>query len=213
MQLRIATLLTASALLVALAAPALAGSGEWTTNGPYGGYVWSITAHPDDNQHLYAGTLANFIFETTDGGENWTPITTESPNYNARGIKVHPFGPDTIFCATDAGVYKSSDAGRTWKYRILDHKQALFSIAAIGGRAITVGEKGLIRFSDDGGDSWEPPREDEFPTVFTFMRDLGFERERRMGLIVGQEGMVMRSLDGGQSWSQVLPPEGWRRRI
>jgi photosystem II stability/assembly factor-like uncharacterized protein len=108
-------------------------------------------------------------------------------------------------------VLRSVDGGRTWKYRILDRKQALFSIAKMGGRAITVGEKGLIRFSEDGGDSWEPPGEDEFPTVFTFMRDLGFEREQRMGLIVGQEGMVMRSRDGGKSWSQVLPPESWRR--
>jgi photosystem II stability/assembly factor-like uncharacterized protein len=109
-------------------------------------------------------------------------------------------------------VLRSFDGGRTWKYRILDRKQALFSIAAVGERAIGVGEKGFIRFSSDGGDSWATPGEDEFPSVFTFMRDIGFERERRMGLIVGQEGMVMRSLDGGKSWSQVLPPETWRRR-
>jgi photosystem II stability/assembly factor-like uncharacterized protein len=109
-------------------------------------------------------------------------------------------------------VLRSYDGGRTWKYRILDRKQALFTIAAIGERAIALGEKGLVRFSDDGGDTWGPPPEDAFPTVFTFMRELAFEREQRMGLIVGQEGMVMRSRDGGQSWSQVLPPESWRER-
>lgn len=109
-------------------------------------------------------------------------------------------------------ILRSTDGGRTWRYRILDRKQAVFSIVNTDERAIAVGEKGLIRFSQDDGNTWNPPEEGMFPSVFTFMRDLAFEREKRIGFIVGQEGMVMRSRDGGNTWAQVLPPESRRRR-
>ena len=61
--------------------------------------------------------------------------------------------------------------------------------------------------SADGGKTWSQPTEEEFPTVFTFMRDVDFERESDVGYIVGQQGMILRSTDGGRSWSQVLPSE------
>ena len=56
-----------------------------------------------------------------------------------------------------------------------------------------------------------PPPEGNFPTIFTFMRDLGFDPTQRAGFIVGQEGLVLRSTDGGKRWDQVLPPESRRR--
>ncbi len=103
-------------------------------------------------------------------------------------------------------VLRSRDGGKSWRYEGIDRKQALFSVTLLNGRAIAVGEKGLVRFSDDGGSHWTAPTEDEFPTVFTFMRDLDFEQKLRVGFIVGQQGMVLRSQDGGKSWVQVLPP-------
>jgi len=103
-------------------------------------------------------------------------------------------------------VLRSDDSGRGWRYETLDRKQALFSVSSADGRTIAVGEKGLVRVSTDGGLSWSMPSGDEFPTVFTFMRDLGFENNNRVGFIVGQQGMVLRSKDGGRKWQQVLPP-------
>jgi photosystem II stability/assembly factor-like uncharacterized protein len=103
-------------------------------------------------------------------------------------------------------VLRSSDGGRSWSYEQMDRKQALFSVAAVDGRAIAVGEKGFVRVSDDGGSSWAAPLPENFPTVFTFMRDVGFDAQRQTGLIVGQQGKIMRSKDGGKTWSQVLPP-------
>ncbi len=104
-------------------------------------------------------------------------------------------------------LLRSEDGGLSWRYHATDRKQALFSVAGVQERAIAVGEKGLVRFSDDEGLSWRPPTDGEFPTVFTFMRDMDFDRTRRFGLIVGQTGMVLRSDDAGASWRQVLPPE------
>ncbi len=103
-------------------------------------------------------------------------------------------------------ILRSEDGGRTWSYETTDRKQALFSVAAVDGRAIAVGEKGLIRVSDDGGIRWGVPPTESFPTVFTFMRDIAFDSQRLTGLIVGQQGKIMRSKDAGKTWAQVLPP-------
>jgi photosystem II stability/assembly factor-like uncharacterized protein len=105
-------------------------------------------------------------------------------------------------------ILRSGDGGRSWSYELTDRKQALFSVAAVDGRAIAVGEKGFIRVSADGGDRWGVPPADSFPTVFTFMRDIAFDSQRLTGLIVGQQGKIMRSKDAGKTWTQVLPPAG-----
>ncbi len=103
-------------------------------------------------------------------------------------------------------ILHSHDGGRTWRYETAGRKQAFFSVAAVDGRAIAIGEKGLVRVSTDDGKTWSEPAAESFPSVFTFMRDLGFEHKQRVGFIVGQQGMVLRSRDGGKSWAQVLPP-------
>ena len=103
-------------------------------------------------------------------------------------------------------ILKSVDGGRTWRYEDVGRKQALFSVHPFPKRAIVVGEKGLIRVSSDGGVTWKPPASG-FPTIFTFMRDISFSANDRVGFIVGQRGMVLRSEDGGDSWKQVLPPK------
>jgi photosystem II stability/assembly factor-like uncharacterized protein len=104
-------------------------------------------------------------------------------------------------------VLRSDDGGRTWNYVMTERKQALFAVASTDGRAIAVGEKGLVEYSKDGGRSWHPPSESQFPSVFTYMRDLNFApTDVKTGFIVGQEGMVLRTRDGGNSWQQILPP-------
>jgi photosystem II stability/assembly factor-like uncharacterized protein len=104
-------------------------------------------------------------------------------------------------------VLRTEDGGRSWSYVETDRVQALFSVATTPGRAIAVGEKGLVQYSQDGGMTWNPPSESQFPTIFTFMRDLNFAPDApKTGFIVGQEGMVLRTENGGDTWTQVLPP-------
>lgn len=104
-------------------------------------------------------------------------------------------------------VLQTDDGGRNWTYRKIDRKQALFSVASVeGGRAVAVGEKGLIRVSTDSGRSWRPPGSENFPDLFTFMRDVGFSPSGRVGFIVGQTGRILRSTDAGIQWRPVLPP-------
>ncbi len=98
----------------------------------------------------------------------------------------------------------SDDGGRTWSYRDSQSREALFAADYSANRLIAVGEKGLARFSDKGGQSWGKPR-GGFPKLFTYFRDVSFEPLGRVGFIVGQKGTILRSEDSGNSWTQVLP--------
>lgn len=100
----------------------------------------------------------------------------------------------------------SEDGGKTWEYRRIDRTQALFAVAAVDGRAVAVGEKGLVRMSTDDGETWGPPQPGTFPEVYTFMRGIDFGPDGTLGMIVGQRGRVYRSRDAGFRWTQVLPP-------
>jgi len=103
----------------------------------------------------------------------------------------------------------SEDGGETWRYSNVDQKMAVFSVASVPGRAVAVGEKGLVRMSVDGGSTWKQPPPDTFPRVFTFMRDIDFDPSGEVGFIVGQTGRILRSDDAGYRWKRVLPPPGW----
>jgi len=100
----------------------------------------------------------------------------------------------------------TQDGGQNWIYSKIDRKLAVFSVASVEGRAIAVGEKGLVRISLDGGRTWNVPREDNFPRTFTFMRDMDFDPSGRVGLVVGQAGRILRSGNAGREWLSVLPP-------
>ena len=103
-------------------------------------------------------------------------------------------------------ILRSDDGGVTWEYRKMDQTLAVFSVAGVNGRMLAVGEKGFVRFSPDDGDTWAQPADDAFPNIFTFMRDVAFDPEGRVGFIVGQTGQILRSTDAGHRWTQVLPP-------
>jgi photosystem II stability/assembly factor-like uncharacterized protein len=144
--------------------------------------------------------------------------TAEQPMVKVSVIQ-NPFLFTVHFSDDDKGlvsglggvVLRSQDGGRTWTYEYTGWKQAFYSVVSTDQRAIAIGEKGLIRYSTDGGATWAQMPDGSVPTLFTFMRDLGFDRTNRTGFIVGQEGMVLRSTDGGKHWTQVLPPESRRR--
>ncbi len=153
----------AAFFVAAYFAPALADEDNWSTSGPHDASIYSIAIHPFDNQRIFIGTLENFVYETTDGGGEWSLLGDTLDGYpsstQVRVLKIHPFGPDTMFAATTRGVYESTDAGQNWsKIMSLPYPDVQYWSLEINREnppVIFVGHMSAALRSTDGGRSWQ----------------------------------------------------------
>jgi photosystem II stability/assembly factor-like uncharacterized protein len=84
-------------------------------------YVTRVAADPSDPQVVYA-TLSGFgldeavahVFRSTDRGAHWSAIDGNLPEVPANDLVVDPLDPQTLFVATDIGVFATRNLGGTW---------------------------------------------------------------------------------------------------
>jgi hypothetical protein len=152
---------------------------EWRNVGPVRGSrstaVAGSTARPDE---YYMGAVGGGLWKTTDGGENWMPVTDEFLTSASVGaIAVCESNPDIVYIGTGEvqwrewilqgdGVYKSTDGGETWEHVGLAETQTISRLrldptdcdrvfaAAMGHPYGPNPERGVFR-STDGGANWE----------------------------------------------------------
>jgi photosystem II stability/assembly factor-like uncharacterized protein len=107
------------------------GAGSWTpisgdlTDGPHGGGYGTITTlalAPADPDVIYVGTDDSNVWITTDGGSDWTDVSSTLPNRWVTRVAVDPVAPGTAY-VTFSGlrwdenigyVYHTTDYGTTW---------------------------------------------------------------------------------------------------
>jgi photosystem II stability/assembly factor-like uncharacterized protein len=77
--------------------------------------------------------------------------------------------------------------------------------SGVADRFVEVGEKGVLRFSSDGGQTSIAAAAGDAPAVFSLLRDLDFDAAGMFGYTVARGGMVLRSADAGQRWRPGLP--------
>ena len=170
----------AAALLV-LAAPAAAQSVSgllWRNVGPFrAGRVSAVTGAIGEPGVFYAGFPTGGVWKTTNAGTTWEPIFDSITSVSSIGaVEVAPSDTNVIYVGTGDmptggnidegdGVYKSTDAGRTWRHLGLDSTKQIPSIlvdprdpnvvlvAAQGSLHARGGQRGVYR-SSDGGRTW-----------------------------------------------------------
>ncbi|HJS99722.1 MAG TPA: hypothetical protein VJ756_11570 [Terriglobales bacterium] len=148
--------------------------------GPFrGGRVVAVSGVVGEPNTFYFGAVAGGVWKTTDGGLNWTPLTDKekgmSPSIGA--LAVSESNPNVIYAGSGEacirgnivggnGVYKSIDAGKTWKSVGLSDTHAIGRIivdpknpnrvfvAALGHPFADNEERGIFR-SLDGGKTWQ----------------------------------------------------------
>jgi photosystem II stability/assembly factor-like uncharacterized protein len=91
------------------------GDNIWTSNGPPGASVYCIEIRPGDPNIVYAGTIQDGIYRTTDAGDTWAKFGEGLVRETMLSIVCHPFAPDTMYCSAVYGMYKSTDAGTHWR--------------------------------------------------------------------------------------------------
>src|SRR5262249_6216812 len=80
--------------------------------------------------HLWGANPERGVYKTTDGGKNWQQVLKVDDKTGACDVVIDPKNPDTVYAALNArkrtpwsytrtsesgGIFRSSDAGRTWK--------------------------------------------------------------------------------------------------
>jgi len=103
---------------------ALAGSGAtWSSVSAglpslqYTNYLSQLVADPSSAGTAYVtfGTyVSGHVYRTTNRGASWTDISGNLPNLKVNDIAVDPDVPNTLYIATERGVFSTSDGGGAW---------------------------------------------------------------------------------------------------
>jgi photosystem II stability/assembly factor-like uncharacterized protein len=242
---------TTCSLLLTLSAFAQTQAPFWSTMhyrmvGPErGGRVTAVTGVPSQPFTFYMGSTGGGVWKTTDAGHTWANISDAYFSTGSMGaIEVSLSNPDVIYAGTGSskirsnvsigrGIYKSTDAGRTWTFiglrdagqiatiRVHPENPDLVYVAALGNPFAPNKERGVYR-STDGGKTWKNVlfRGDQLgaadlelqpgnpKVIFASM----WRGERKPWTIISgaHEGGVYKSTDGGDTWQKLgggLPNE------
>jgi len=194
--------LVAAVLGAAVAVPAAAGSGPWTSIGPPRGYFDELAGAWSSPGTVYAGSHLGDLWNSTDGGVTWSLAGRLSANVGA--LSVNPGQATTVYWTSLVGVYRSSDGGVTWQLVLAGSpfSSVVISPAAPQTAYVCLNDSS-IRRSDDAGLTWRSVG--ALPVSYSFG---GFAlaidpTDPNTLYAAGQPG-VAKSTDGGASWSPVL---------
>jgi len=207
--------------------------------GPFrGGRTKAAAGVPGQPNVFYIGACNGGVWKTTDYGRVWTPIFDDQPSGSIGAIAVAPSDPNVVYAgsgeglqrpdlSTGDGIYKSTDAGKTWKHLGLRDGQQIPQIAidpknpnrlwvAVLGHPYGPNEERGIFRSVDGGASFQkvlykdentggvdvvldPANADTVYAVLWESREAPWED----GAFMGAGSGVYKSSDGGTNWRQI----------
>jgi len=221
---------------------------QWRMLGPFrGGRVAAATGVPGRVNEFYFGAVNGGVWKSIDAGRVWEPVFDSQPVASIGAIAVAPSAPDVVYVGSGEstlrdsagfgnGVYKSTDAGKSWthlglsdtqhigKIAIDPHNPDIVFVAAIGHLYAPNAERGVFR-SRDGGKSWEKvlfkgPDVGAVEVVIDPSNPqivfAGLWNTRRPPWFTyspsnGPGGGIYKSTDGGTTWallSNGLPKDG-----
>ncbi len=204
-----------------------------------GGRVARSVGVPGDPLTYYAAVSSGGVWKSADGGINWKPIFEDQPTQAIGSLAVAPSDPNVIYVGSGEanirgnvqpgnGIYKSTDAGKTWK-QVWNQRGQIGTIAvhpsnpdiayaAVLGHAFGPNpERGVYR-TTDGGKNWQRVLfKDQDTGACDVCLDpnnprivfagLWQTRRRPWNLTSGGPGSGLHvSRDGGDTWTQLIPP-------
>ena len=133
-----------------------AGTNIWTSYGPEGGIINALAIDPVTPSTLYAGTEGG-VFKTTDGGANWSAVSTGLTHTNVLALALDPATPTTLYAGTYGGVFKSTDGGANWSAvntGLTDNTVNILAIDPTTPTTLYAGTGDGIFKSTNGGGDW-----------------------------------------------------------
>ncbi|HET8552125.1 MAG TPA: glycoside hydrolase [Gammaproteobacteria bacterium] len=219
---------------------------HWRAIGPLrGGRMHALDAVPGNPPVFYAGADNGGIWKSSDYGRTWKPIFDKQSTGSIGSIAVAPSDPNIIYVGSGEGIirpdgaigngmYKSTDAGKTWTHLglrdtqkiarvIVDpHNPNRLFVAAMGHPYGPNKQRGIFR-STDGGKTFEKVL---YIDAYTSGDDVDFDPSNPQILYAtmwqqqqapwesdsfgGTSGGIFKSTDGGDTWHRLtagLPPK------
>jgi photosystem II stability/assembly factor-like uncharacterized protein len=217
----------------------LFGEMRWRCIGPFrGGRTVAISGVPHRPNVFYMAAVNGGVWKTTDSGNTWNPIFDDQPTGSVGALAVAPSDANIIYVgsgeglqrpdlATGDGIYKSTDAGKTWTHLGLQNAQQITAIlvdpkdanrvfvAAEGHPYGPNAERGVFR-STDGGQTFQrilykdentgaadlafdPTNSQAIYAVLWAARVAPWEVRSGTSITIAGSGLY-KSADGGETW-------------
>jgi photosystem II stability/assembly factor-like uncharacterized protein len=206
--------------------------------GPDGNRVISVMGEPGNPLVMYAGAASGGLFKTDDGGARWRPVFDDQEVSSVSALAMAPSDPNVIWAGTGEtflirpahamgdGIYRSTDAGATWRHmglgdtgrigriRVHPTDPDIVYACALGHTYGPQPSRGVYR-TEDGGERWElvlhvseesgcidlalDPNNPRF--LYAAVWDI---HVNTWGLNSGgPDSGVWRTADGGDTWERV----------
>jgi len=212
---------------------------RWRNIGPYrGGRTRAIAGVPSQPNVFYMAPVNGGVFKSIDYGRTWTPIFDDQPTASVGAIAVSISNPNVVYVGSGEGlhrpdlsvgdgVYKSTDAGTTWKHLGLSDGQQIPQLAvdpknpdrvlvAVAGHPYGPNEERGVYRSLDGCKTFEkvlyrnenvgasdvvidPGNSQVVYAALWESREGPWEN----GAFDGDGGGIFKSTDGGKTWRQL----------
>ena len=220
--------------------PSLYSGLHWRMIGPFrAGRVNAVSGVIGQPETFYFGSVGGGVWKTTNAGRTWTPVFDSASAASIGAIGVAPSDPNIVYVGTGEadmrdsiqfgdGMYKSTDAGKTWKRIGLENTRQIgrvlvdpknpniVFVAALGHAYAANPDRGVYR-SRDGGATWEKVL---FKNEDVGAIDLNFDpansqivyaalwNVRRPPWFIytpanGPGGGIFKSTDGGTTWNEM----------
>jgi photosystem II stability/assembly factor-like uncharacterized protein len=217
---------------------------QWRSIGPArGGRSIAVTGVKGRRNEAYFGAVGGGLWKTTDGGQIWAPVTDGQIKSGSVGaVAVSESNPDIVFIGMGEscirgnvqpgdGIYKSTDAGKTWtnvgfsetdaisKIRIHPTNPDIVFVADFGRYGKPSDERGVYK-SSDGGKTWkrvlfrdnktgavdvEIDRKNPDVMFASLWEAYRVEYQMSSG---GPGSGLFKSTDGGETWKEITRNPG-----
>jgi photosystem II stability/assembly factor-like uncharacterized protein len=215
------------------------GALRWRNVGPFrGGRTRAIAGVPSQPNVFYMAQVNGGVFKTIDYGRTWQPIFDDQPTGSVGAIAVSISNPEIVYVGSGEGlhrpdlsigdgIYKSTDAGKTWTHLGLRDGQQVAQLAvdprnpdrffvAVAGHPYGPNEERGIFRSLDGGQTFEkvlyrdentgggdvqidPTNSNVVYATLWESREGPWENSTWNGT----NGVIFKSTDGGKTWNQL----------
>lgn len=178
--------------------------------------VVTLALDPTRPAIMYAGTSGG-VYKTVNRAGRWEKannglvppeMVKSSRALGVTVMQVDPFAPDTVYAATLAGIYKSTDAGGSWTriaQSLPDQMISAMVLDRTQAGTLYVASREGVHKSTDGGATWK--------ALSSGLASLNIRSliqsptDPRLWYVGTNGSGLYKSLDGGENWSVLPPPE------